>query len=756
MGVRAFRARIRCDREALESLWRTHVVYNDTVRSLVGEMFAMLRGERGANKRHADDLSKWMEFVLSRTAKDAVYLMNAVSIKDWKPATAEKMLSGKLPVDPVSRAAEERRRKDLAALIKRLVKDSAAGRLAYDKHDERAGLPDSVFQPATRDAAACLSSHRELMALWHSEHDAWLEQKKKWESEPENKKYLAVRPLFEKFEESVGGAVTKRRGRWHLYLDWLAASPKLAAWRGGVAKVNKLDAAAKRRIEKARPRRRLAVGFKEFWAINPELEALDKLHGYYDREFVRQRKRKRNPDGFDHPPTFTQPDAVIHPRWTLFNGPKTAPYGFLRLQLPTKAGGAGEVDIRLLTGEPVEGEYPANTVTLSLQPDKRLSQFIIKRETRIRTRGASKGTAVPADKYYFCDEHFGGRQRPADIGGAKLVFKNIRLDEDGGLISATPFLIFTVTIEDEPISDKAKKITWQETGGTTKSGKRAGKRSLPKGLVSCAVDLGIRHLGFSTIVESGITSKKATHRGVRVVRSRNLWMEGGPTLRSISNHKREIKNLRRKRGKPIPGERSHVSLQQHIDNMSTDRFKKAAREIVNFALGTDGGHARSDIIILEQLRGFIPDAERERGINAALVNWNRGQLVERIKEVAADAGFKNRVYEVYPYGTSQCCSRCGEVGRRYSIVRDDSGRPVIRFGQVEKLFACPACDYDANADHNASVNLHHAFVDGDAMGAYRAFRDLSDADRKSRVAEIEAELLPTLQRRHRLPLDTPF
>jgi hypothetical protein len=35
MDVRAFRARVRCDRKTLDDLWRTHVLYNDTVQSLL-------------------------------------------------------------------------------------------------------------------------------------------------------------------------------------------------------------------------------------------------------------------------------------------------------------------------------------------------------------------------------------------------------------------------------------------------------------------------------------------------------------------------------------------------------------------------------------------------------------------------------------------------------------------------------------------------------------------------------------------------
>ncbi len=131
--------------------------------------------------------------------------------------------------------------------------------------------------------------------------------------------------------------------------------------------------------------------------------------------------------------------------------------------------------------------------------------------------------------------------------------------------------------------------------------------------------------------------------------------------------------------------------------MGEDRFKKGARRIVNFAYNSE-----CDLIVVEKLAGLIPDAEKERGINRALMSWNRGNLVKWIKQLAGDAGM--RVVEVYPHWTSQLCSRCGAMGARFS---SDHGQ--LHFETVGKIFACPECGYAANGDHNASVNLHRKF-----------------------------------------------
>jgi IS605 OrfB family transposase len=241
-----------------------------------------------------------------------------------------------------------------------------------------------------------------------------------------------------------------------------------------------------------------------------------------------------------------------------------------------------------------------------------------------------------------------------------------------------------------------------------------------------------------------------------------------PDLGHIGRHKRRIRELRQKRGRPVKGEESHIELQDHITYMGEDRFKKAARGVINFAWNVDGARdkatgellPRADVIILEKLEGLIPDAEKERGINRSLAAWNRGQLVNRLKEMAIDAGYKGRVFEIDPKGTSQVCSRCGRLGRRYSISRDnDAQQPDIKFGWVEKLFAC-LCGYRANSDHNASVNLHRKFLMGDdAMRAFFSWRNQSDAKRQREIAELEEALRDPLRTLHGVRadiLETPF
>jgi hypothetical protein len=344
----------------------------------------------------------------------------------------------------------------------------------------------------------------------------------------------------------------------------------------------------------------------------------------------------------------------------------------------------------------------------------------------------------------------------------------VRLDSNGVLLSANPYLVFTCGVNDVAYTEAAKSIKWEDVGEKRK------RVAVPAGLVTCAVDVSIRHIGFATI--AALDPEHSGH--VHVLRSRNIWIgheeekgqhpgrwSEGPELSHVAQHKRTLRFLRRLRGKPVKDESSHIELQDHITNMASDRFKKAARAIVNFALNIDGRvdpntgnpFPRADVLLVENLATLLPDAERERGITRALVEFNRGHLVDRIAEVAKDCGLK--VIKVSPVGTSQVCSRCGELGRRYSIRRSKELHCAdIHFGFVEPLFACPCCGYRANADHNASVNLHRRFLFGDA--AIRGFTEWKDASQKNRaevLRKIEAGLLTPLRVMHRLAVThTPF
>jgi putative transposase len=89
-------------------------------------------------------------------------------------------------------------------------------------------------------------------------------------------------------------------------------------------------------------------------------------------------------------------------------------------------------------------------------------------------------------------------------------------------------------------------------------------------------------------------------------------------------------------------------------------------------------------------------------MNRKQANQLRGKINQYAREKVYALGVVTA--EVNPHGTSQYCSRCGAKGERFSSLGGQ--RVTVKWG---KLFRCPVCHYEAQADFNASSNLHHSF-----------------------------------------------
>lgn len=91
MSVRAIQARIACDLHTLERLWRTHKVFNEKLPELLTVLFRMRRGQCGTTKCERELYQVIGHFISARSSRDAWYLFNSISKKNWRSKTAEKM-----------------------------------------------------------------------------------------------------------------------------------------------------------------------------------------------------------------------------------------------------------------------------------------------------------------------------------------------------------------------------------------------------------------------------------------------------------------------------------------------------------------------------------------------------------------------------------------------------------------------------------------------------------------------------------------
>jgi hypothetical protein len=204
-------------------------------------------------------------------------------------------------------------------------------------------------------------------------------------------------------------------------------------------------------------------------------------------------------------------------------------------------------------------------------------------------------------------------------------------------------------------------------------------------LVTVAVDLNVKNLAVITVRQHQhiMETVFVTDHGLDQQRYRHL---------------KRIAKKQWQSGKPVAGEHSNQQLWQHVWRMNADAAHQVAHRIAAVCAKYPGC-----VLLFERLRKIKPQgASKSRRMNRRQANQLRGTINQTAREQAYALGVVT--VETNAHGTSQYCSRCGARGERFSL--RGGVRIQARWG---KLFSCPVCHYEANADHNASVNVHHSF-----------------------------------------------
>jgi hypothetical protein len=204
-------------------------------------------------------------------------------------------------------------------------------------------------------------------------------------------------------------------------------------------------------------------------------------------------------------------------------------------------------------------------------------------------------------------------------------------------------------------------------------------------LVTVAIDLNVKNLAVITVRQDGaiIETVFVRDHGLDQARFRHL---------------KRIAKKQWQSGKPVKGEHSNQQLWGHVGRMNEDAAHKVSRIIANVCVKYPGC-----VLLFERLRKIkATGGSKSRRMNRKRANQLRGQINQHAKDKAYAQG--TVTVEVNPHGTSQYCSRCGAKGERFSNL--GGTRIHEKWG---KLFVCPVCHYEANADFNASVNVHRSF-----------------------------------------------
>jgi len=200
-----------------------------------------------------------------------------------------------------------------------------------------------------------------------------------------------------------------------------------------------------------------------------------------------------------------------------------------------------------------------------------------------------------------------------------------------------------------------------------------------------AIDLNVKNLAVITVRKVG--------RIIETVFVRDHGLD-----QQRYGHLKHIAKKQWQSGKPVKGEHSNQQLWEHVGRMNEDAAHRVSRIIASVCAKYPGC-----VLLFERLRKIqAKGGSKSRRLNRKRANQLRGQIREHAKDKAYAQG--TVTVEVNPHGTSQYCSRCGAKGERFSY--RGGKRIKVKWG---KLFVCPVCDYEANADFNASVNVHHSF-----------------------------------------------
>jgi IS605 OrfB family transposase len=215
--------------------------------------------------------------------------------------------------------------------------------------------------------------------------------------------------------------------------------------------------------------------------------------------------------------------------------------------------------------------------------------------------------------------------------------------------------------------------------------KKVVERKRDPDLVTVAVDLNVKNVAVITVRQHG-----------RLIEGIVLTDHGLDQHRY--HHLKRIAKKQWQSGTAVKGESSNQQIWRHVRRMNEDVAHHVARQIAEVCARYPGC-----VLLFERLRKMKPKGgSKSRRMNRRQANQMRG----KINQYAKDKAYQHRIVtvEVNPWGTSQHCSRCGARGERFSL---QAGKRVKWKGG--KLFWCPVCHYQANADHNGSANLHHSF-----------------------------------------------
>ena len=120
--------------------------------------------------------------------------------------------------------------------------------------------------------------------------------------------------------------------------------------------------------------------------------------------------------------------------------------------------------------------------------------------------------------------------------------------------------------------------------------------------------------------------------------------------------------------------------------------------LINYYINNHLNLNNIDLISIEDLNNVKHKSKLSKKVNNKLQYWSYKKTINKFEQVCNEAGIS--MVKVSPAYTSQTCSKCGSVHKQNRV--------------NQNLFKCIDCQYELNADLNASINI-------DRKGYFRTF-----------------------------------
>ncbi|MCB0325003.1 MAG: hypothetical protein KDD69_15575 [Bdellovibrionales bacterium] len=776
--VRCLQGRVHIDNTSssslLPKLWKAHQRFNGQrsgggVRDFTRTFMKALRGTLpvpAAGTEGAQALAAYTRVMLALGAQAAPDFFNKASgpfrsdkslrsvVLQFQKRQAEKVADlSKLPEDeetdadpPVVREHRRKRAEELVSdcdLTLRCVELFAAHEwwpfAALKSANQAAG--SYYYTELLKQAVAHVASYVELRILDTEAElirqlriQAWTAQ-----SDDHHRYFVSVRPTYVRAEHSgsIRGHAGRLTGRTLApkYLTWLRENTQLVKWRTPDAEFVDLDDEAKGRVAAAPERKRTAVELAELLRANPELALLDRIHGDFDSDesgFVIRRRGRLLSDNEVNFTTYTEPEAVHHPRGFVFSAPQSMeswkdlqPGGVntdlwtVSLLLPTEDGGS-------------------EWTKVAFHPDKRLQAMY-----KLERQGKA-----------FCGQYrdpHTNRVRTLSFSGIRLRFSGVRLMQ-GKIESASVYLDFVVSRSRRKQSSRATKAEWVKPRKADPV-QLSRLRLVPQTRVGTVV-FDPQSFAWVTCgtVEEGSFVKNGSGFRTRLINPL------GQLVDEIRRQERIIRDKKDSSGGMPRGRQFAPKAHERLRNLRDQLRRAGVADVVSFLLGKEvvlkrrGGsteHARGRLgASVEVVVIASADYEKVFGGQASSLNRQRANYAvatvnELLKRSLEEQGIK--VLEVKRYGYSLQCSKCGALGLRYYLSKPRSGPRELVFSPSGNKFACGACaTVEVDARYNASSTLLQACTQPEFLLPYRKFRALDSSARSEWTQQQEAVLRPLI------------